>query len=97
MDEEEIKILKLTRLGREKVIKRGTYDIEKVKQIHPDHPFYAKTEEEPEVECEANSEEVTQPAQEPSEEDLLSQIMSSNFKVGMSQSEVDDFLSGMLK
>lgn len=140
MDADEERVLYLTRLGHEKVIKRGTYDMRNYRPITQEHPFYAyktiaeseayfreverlKAEEnEPLSENIANSfndvsseaevplgdigietsvDAVTEPMTDtPAADDnpdaLASEILSSNFKVGMSQEEVDDFLKGLL-
>lgn len=95
MDYEEERLLRLIRSGRETIIKYGTYDMVKARPITQDHPFYAQPasstlncfeEEEPEVMASEN---------ELSAEELAAQITSSNFKVGMSQEEVDAFLASM--
>lgn len=140
MDADEERVLYLTRLGHEKVIKRGTYDMRNYRPITQDHPFYAyKTiaeseayfreverlkaeEDEPIPETVSNSfNEVSSdagisssnigmeasvdavaapmtdtPAADDNPDALASEILSSNFKVGMSQEEVDDFLKGLL-
>lgn len=78
----------LARLGRETIIKNGTYDVDQARKIDPDHPERNENETVP-----------ADVSQEPiSDEDasaLAEQILSSNFKVGMSQSDVDVFLNGM--
>lgn len=78
----------LARLGRETIIKNGTYDVDQARKIDPDHPERNENETFP-----------ADVSQEPiSDEDasaLAEQILSSNFKVGMSQSDVDAFLNGM--
>lgn len=78
----------LARLGRETIIKNGTYDVDQARKIDPDHPERNENETVP-----------ADVSQEPiSDEDasaLAEQILSSNFKVGMSQSDVDAFLNGM--
>lgn len=78
----------LARLGRETIIKNGTYDLDQARKIDPDHPERNENETVP-----------ADVSQEPiSDEDasaLAEQILSSNFKVGMSQSDVDAFLNGM--
>ena len=83
----------LARLGRETIIKNGTYDVDQTRKIDPDHPERNETEQ-PVKESEA-----APAAEEPiSDEDasaLAEQILSSNFKVGMSQSDVDAFLNDM--
>jgi len=109
MDEEEIRILKLTRIGREKIIKYGTYDIQNARNVYiQGHPFYvspetiAPKEEEDFLEDELQSLEedsgvtlTAPPPPELSEAELMSQIMSSNFKTGLSQEEVDALLGTM--
>ena len=91
----------LARLGRETIIKNGTYDVNAVRKIDSDHP--ERYEEERLAEQERLEEEAKvreEASQEPiSDEDasaLADQILSSNFKVGMSQSDVDAFLNGMM-
>ena len=78
----------LARLGRETIVKNGTYDVDQARKIDPDHPERNENETVP-----------ADVSQEPiSDEDasaLAEQILSSNFKVGMSQSDVDAFLNGM--
>lgn len=104
MDQEEARVLYLSRIGREKIFKYGTYNVEKARTITQDHPFYeikevsekirpdfARSDAEP---APAQAEPAPEPATEdPSE--LASQIISSNFKVGLSQEEVDALLNGM--
>ena len=90
MDPEEIRIQKLIRAGREKIIKYGTYEVDKAKRITQNHPFYVQLQDEP---AESPQVEAGQPQ---SEADLAASIMSSNFKVGLSQDEVDALLRGML-
>ncbi len=109
-DKERLQML--ARLGRETIIKYGTYDVDDVRKIDSDHPEKYEEErrlerEQREAEERAEEEQVAQAkaaeaqaAAEPiSEEDassLAEQILSSNFKVGMSQSDVDAFLNGMV-
>lgn len=91
MDSEDERVLYLSRVGREKIFKYGTYTVTKARAITQDHPFYAAREEEPEPATQA-------PAPPPPADDpdaLASQIISSNFKVGLSQEEVDALLNGM--
>ena len=114
MDEEEIRILKLARAGREKIIKYGTYDMQAARSVYiPDHPFYVRPEslkasvvEEPVAYAvndgmgyddpyAAVSMEPVAPPPPPSDEELTAQILSSNFKSGLSQAEVDALLNGM--
>lgn len=97
--------LVLARLGRETIIKNGTYDVDHTRHIDPDHP--ERNEEERLAEIARREAQADDPAvsalpdvpDEPlSEEDasvLAEQILASNFKVGMSQEEVDSFLNGM--
>ena len=104
MDEEELRILTLTRVGREKVIKYGTYDMTKARAITQDHPFYAKRDDIDEhgnfiEDTNANSSNVQENAEPISDEDassLAESILHDNFKSGMSQSEVDEMLNGLL-
>lgn len=132
MDADEERVLYLSRLGHEKIIKRGTYDIRNFRPITQDHPFYAyKTIAESEEYFkevarreQEDSDEPIEQLQAPSDNALVAddfsqaniatdvlaesytasdnpdaladEILSSNFKVGMSQSEVDDFLKTLL-
>lgn len=103
MDPEEERIRLLTRLGRETIIKYGTYDMDKARVIYQEHPFYAKPEIPEEIQEEIMPVDYSEPepvSEEPmSDVDaaaLASQIAGSNFKVGLSQEEVDAILSGML-
>ena len=114
MDEEEIRILKLARIGREKIFKYGTYEVQSVKNVYiPNHPFYVVPEEvtntqdvsddmyasEMGYEDSYMSSEMEPMAPPPppaiSEAELMTQIMSSNFKTGLSQEEVDALLGTM--
>lgn len=95
MDPEEERIKLLTRLGRETVIKRGTYEMDKAKTIIQDHPFYKRPEESDDTTVEDTAVDYG----EPSEMDaaaLASQIIGNNFKSGLSQEEVDALLNGMM-
>lgn len=87
-EKERERVQVLARLGRETIIKNGTYDLDQARKIDPDHPERNENETVP-----------ADVSQEPiSDEDasaLAEQILSSNFKVGMSQSDVDAFLNGM--
>ena len=107
MDPEEERIKLLTRLGRETIIKYGTYDMDKSRLIYQEHPFYAKPEPEKEEEPETVNSDMgynempAGPAMEEPMNDadaaaLASQIAGSNFKVGLSQEEVDALLNGMI-
>ena len=120
MDNEEAKVLYLTRVGREKIFKYGTYTVVQQRPITQDHPFYVKRDDvQPHVsgfyltpgvggmpgdEQAYDENAQTAPVESPvpsdfaSDDDpaaLASQIMSSNFKVGLSQEEVDALLGGM--
>ena len=115
MDPEEERIQYLSRVGREKIFKHGTYTVVKERQITQDHPFYVPREQTrpirpfdmpaenyvaPETANAAapmQSEPVPAPVPEPEPDpaDLAGQIISSNFKVGLSQEEVDALLNGM--
>jgi hypothetical protein len=84
----------LARLGRETIIKYGTYDLDDVRKIDPDHP-----ERKPEEQQAPDAPEAAESMEPISDEDasaLADQILASNFKVGMSQSEVDSFMNGMV-
>ena len=113
MDPEEERVLYLSRVGRDKIFKYGTYNMVQQRAITQDHPFYEKRDDitpkatygyvPPEqnaaasamAQPEAESAPVP-PAPEPEDPDALaSQIISSNFKVGLSQEEVDALLNGM--
>ena len=100
MDPEEIRLLRLTRAGKETIIKCGTYDMIKARAIViADHPFYdhEAVASENTLDCIGNDDYASyeEPVAEVNEEALLSSIVSSNFKVGLSQEEVDALLSGM--
>ena len=116
MDPEEERIQYLSRVGREKIFKHGTYTVVKERQITQDHPFYAIREPEPEAGPEPetvpapysvispkgfasilwkDSKRAPEAAAEPDPAQLAGQILSSNFKVGLSQEEVDALLNGM--
>lgn len=97
--EEQERLQILSRLGRETIIKNGTYDLMKQRRIDPDHP--ERNAEDKVYSYEPGKSQPAEPAAaEPvSEEDasaLAEQILSNNFKVGMSQSDVDSFLNGMI-
>ncbi len=95
MDPEEERIQYLSRVGREKIFKHGTYTVVKERQITQDHPFYAIREPEPEAGPEPKAVPAPEAAAEPDPAQLAGQILSSNFKVGLSQEEVDALLNGM--
>ena len=101
MDEEERRILTLTRIGREKVIKYGTYDMSKARAITQDHPFYAHRDDIDEhgnfiEDTQKNASVRSEPISEEDASDLASSILHDNFKSGMSQDEVDEMLKGLL-
>ncbi len=85
-DQERLQIL--TRLGRETIIKRGTYDVSDVRKIDPDHIHGDEETGEKELQAENSGEDM-------SDEELAAAILQSNFRTGMSQSEVDKLLSGL--
>lgn len=108
MDSEEERVRYLSRVGREKIFKYGTYTVTQERAITQDHPFYVKREDiqapapmpEPVMEAPPESAPAAQSAPEPAPaaddpDALASQILSSNFKVGLSQDEVDALLNGM--
>lgn len=138
MDSDEERVLYLSRLGHEKIIKYGTYDVKNARPITQNHPFYeyksmaegeaylravanrGEDDDGPieldvhsdaedtalsagigvETEVQENeppAQESSPPAEDADPDALASEILSSNFKVGMSQSEVDDFLKGLLE
>ncbi|MBO4902867.1 MAG: hypothetical protein J5518_08755 [Lachnospiraceae bacterium] len=98
----------LSRLGRETIIKNGTYDVQKARRIDPDHPEkndedripYDMTEDSTQESGDngpVNAEPVNnEPVSDEDASALAEQILSNNFKVGMSQSDVDSFLNGMI-
>ncbi len=109
MDPEEERVWYLARVGREKIFKYGTYNVAQERPITQDHPFYVKRDDPGPVPFKPVSGPVNEPAAAdnaaspeagpaPETDDpaaLASQIMSSNFKVGLSQDEVDALLNGM--
>ena len=98
MDPEEERVLYLTRVGREKIFKYGTYTVTKERAITQDHPFYAERTPEPEPAQEQALADTAPANAAPAQDDpaaLVGQILSSNFKVGLSQEEVDALLNGM--
>lgn len=120
MDREEERVLYLTRVGREKIFKYGTYNVVQERPITQDHPYYVRRDD---VQPNVSGFELTPgygdqapaapapateaaaavhgpaPIPENAMEDdpalMASQIISSNFKVGLSQEEVDALLNGM--
>ena len=96
MDSEDERVLYLSRVGREKIFKYGTYNVTTARAITQDHPFYVKREDIPEPAAPAPSAEAPAPPPPVDDPDALaSPIISSNFKVGLSQEEVDALLNGM--
>ena len=111
MDPEEERVLYLARAGKEKIFKHGTYNIMQERAITQEHPFYVKREDgmtkisyippgtSPGQEAVAapsnGAAPAPPPAPEPDPEALAAQVLSSNFKVGLSQEEVDALLNGM--
>ncbi|MCR5673349.1 MAG: hypothetical protein K6F87_06495 [Lachnospiraceae bacterium] len=88
MDQEEERVQYLARVGREKIFKYGTYTVTRdQKPITQDHPFYEKRDD-----------ALQTPPPPPPPEDpeaLAAQVMSNNYKVGLSQEEVDALLNGI--
>ena len=95
MDPEEERIQYLSRVGREKIFKHGTYTVTKERPITQDHPFYAVRQPVEEAPPEPAPAAPPEPAPDPDAAALAGQILSSNFKVGLSQEEVDALLNGM--
>ena len=104
MDQEEERVLYLSRVGREKIFKYGTYTVTKdQKPITQDHPFYEKRDDvgmpaQNVGYAGAPNEGMQTPPPPPPPEDpeaLAAQVLSSNFKVGLSQEEVDALLNGI--
>ncbi|MCR5687781.1 MAG: hypothetical protein K6G58_07165 [Lachnospiraceae bacterium] len=102
MDQEEERVRYLSRVGREKIFKYGTYNMTSPKPVTQDHPFYAKRDDAEQDEAGLPEEGYDMPAEaapaddEPVDpEELARQVMSSNFKVGLSQEEVDALLNGI--
>ena len=127
MDPEEERVWYLSRVGREKIFKYGTYTVTHERAITQEHPFYALRDDmertgpvsyiapgeaavgqqaataqggatEP-AGTAAPQESAPPPPSEPEGEvdaaALAAQMISSNFKVGLSQEEVDALLNGM--
>ena len=94
MDPEEERVLYLCRVGHEKIFKYGTYNVVNQKPITQDHPFYVKREDV--VTTATNGSVPVGVSADPVDaETLAAQVISSNFKVGLSQEEVDALLNGM--
>ena len=96
--DEELRLKMLSRARRENVIKLGTYDYNQ-KQM----PIFQRDASSEfalfydVVEDEVLSDvEDAAPAEAASDEELAMQIMTSNFRTGLSQSEVDSLLMGMV-
>ncbi len=119
MDSEEERVLYLSRVGKDKIFKYGTYNIMQERPITQDHPFYVKRDAGKKISyipldqieaamagaqnaaanAEATAAAAAPPAPEPPADDpeaIAAAVMSSNFKVGLSQDEVDALLNGML-
>lgn len=112
MTPEEEKIYKLTRIGKETIIKNGTYEMYKARAIVQDHPFYdmnkvdsnalthsALTDQglkgdssKESTETILEAADVLDSAPPMSDDEIASSIISSNFKVGLTQEEVDALL-----
>ncbi len=95
MDPEEERVLYLCRVGHEKIFKYGTYNLVREKSITQDHPFYVKREDVATSDSNGPVPVGVQPVEPVDAEALAAQVISSNFKVGLSQEEVDALLNGM--
>ena len=94
MKQDKERMEMLARLGRETIIKYGTYDVDEVRKIDPDHP--EKNEEERlERERRAAAQANGEPISDEDASALAEEILATNFRVGMSQSEVDSYLDKM--
>lgn len=81
-EEQELRTKQLTRIAHEKIIKYGTYNMCSDVQNKTDEPV----EEVADISSSEN---------ELSPEEIAAQIMSSNFRTGLTQSEVDSILNGL--
>ncbi len=106
MDAEEERVLYLSRVGRDKIFKYGTYTMVTERPITQDHPFYVARDPGQKISY-IPPEQAQQQAQAPAEsapaapanddpEALAAAVLSSNFKVGLSQDEVDALLNGIV-
>lgn len=112
MDPEEERVWYLSRVGREKIFKYGTYTVTHDRAITQEHPFYAQRDDmdmtgpvsyippgqdamQGAAQTPAESAPPPPPEEEMDAEALAAQMISSNFKVGLSQDEVDALLNGM--
>lgn len=100
MTSEEMEVLRLIRASREQVIKIGTYELGAARSIVQDHPFYetvsTKADEHDSYEDDYSGYEAADnSAVEEDVDDVVANILSNNFKTGMSQAEVDLFMSQM--
>ncbi len=114
MDPEEERVLYLSRAGRDKIFKYGTYNMVTERAITQDHPFYEmrdvapvkvsyvsaaqqqmQMQEQMQMQQQAAPEVPAEPEPELDADALAAQVISSNFKVGLSQEEVDALLNGM--
>lgn len=105
MSSNEERLLVLSRLGRETIIKNGTYDIECAREITPDDPekgrstslsTLRKYEENPQASTSA-APVSTAPVTEAEASNLADQILATNFKTGgLSQAEVDVLLKQLM-
>lgn len=104
-DQERIQVL--TRIGRESIIKAGTYDMSAVRKIDSDH-IHENDEEQAESGAEFNdgaengaeSDAVAAAGfggngPDSDAEAMAEAILRSNFRAGISQSEVDDILKNL--
>lgn len=95
MDPEEERVLYLCRVGHEKIFKYGTYNLVREKPITQDHPFYVRREDVATSDSNGSVPVGVRAAEPVDAEALAAQVISSNFKVGLSQEEVDALLNGM--
>lgn len=103
MNSNEERLLVLSRLGRETIIKNGTYDIERAREIDPDNPEKGRTTSlstlrkyEQTAQKEPAPAPISEPTTEEEASDLAAEILASNFKTGMTQEEVDAFLKQIM-
>lgn len=94
------RLLQLVRAEKETVIKYGTYDL--VDKIYVGgfeqtvENTYSEQEEVYEGQADDYMMQVESDNTSENMDDVVNQIMTSNFRTGISQSEVDAFLAGMV-
>lgn len=95
--DEEIRQKMLSRIRRENIIKVGTYDFkQKSRQIFQTDPtsefaLFYDVPEDKDLQVEDSEDNNIM-----SSESLATQILSNNFRTGLSQAEVDSLLMGMV-